>query len=558
MRASRRKIGRAVQEVLESRRLMASINVTDFGATPDDGRDDRQAVINAINSSRNGDTIVFSGGTFNFSDSINVPGNRTYKGIDGATLKGHSPSQGELIKMQSHNVTFTGLTLDGGGIFMDNPGSGRNSNVVIENNTIKINTTGQHRSGITFTSGLSHSRISNNYFTGYNGQFGIYGYNYDNLTINNNEFVNINAGMHIDAFGNCNNLLVAQNFLSGIRGMGLEFQTTGSATPGATNLVFQDNWFERPALSNEGWRNWNSFAYSLPLDKARNVTIRRNVLIAPERPPGDKGIRIGFEVGGDNTLVEDNYVVGTNHVLAANDGMGSQSVTAKNNKFMNYLQGPSITFPTPIRTLSLSNNGPNVQLSDVMEERIANSDKPGRTKELDPGDQGEEPVEEVPPSNNPDPDPVVKPDKNSTFLSDLSWEFARNDWGPVERDRYNGGDEENDGGRLSLDGKKYEKGLGVAADSTVAYKLNGKYSKFNVDIGLDDYADERGSVTFQIWIDGRKVYDSGLMTSETEAKQLSIKLNGAKWLRLVTTDGGNGGKSDHANWANARLTPKAD
>src|SRR5580765_2979151 len=70
-------------ESLETRQLMATINVTDFGAVANDGRDDRGAVLAAVNASRPGDTVRFSGGTFNISDAMNLPGDRTYKGENG-------------------------------------------------------------------------------------------------------------------------------------------------------------------------------------------------------------------------------------------------------------------------------------------------------------------------------------------------------------------------------------------------------------------------------------------------------------------------------------------
>ena len=39
---------------------------------------------------------------------------------------------------------------------------------------------------------------------------------------------------------------------------------------------------------------------------------------------------------------------------------------------------------------------------------------------------------------------------------------------------------------LILDGKKYEKGIGTHANSEIVYKLDGKYSRFLSDIGVDD------------------------------------------------------------------------
>jgi hypothetical protein len=394
LRAARKigkRLSRAVLLPLEDRVLFSTINVSNYGAIPNDGVNDLLAIQTALNASRAGDTILFSGGTFNLSNfslqqrnsngfGMIFPGDRTYLGQNGATLSG-SDSRGPLVYLQSYsgsshvptnNVTISHLNFVGGGIYIDSS-SGFNDHIVLDYNTFNLTTTnGDTRQGLTFTSGLSNARITNNYFTGYNGGFGIYGYNYNTLTIANNEFVNVQAGMHIDAFYNSGNLLVEQNYVTGAKGMGMEFQST------ATNLVFQDNWFEHPNLSSNFSTNNNSFAYSLILDKSSNIIIRRNVVIAPERPDG-VGCRVGFEAGGDNSLVEDNYVNGINNVLAINDAVGTCNVTVRNNQFMNYLEPARLSFPSsnPLRTWTNINNGPNTVLSATMRDRIARMAKPG-------------------------------------------------------------------------------------------------------------------------------------------------------------------------------------
>jgi len=69
------------------------------------------------------------------------------------------------------------------------------------------------------------------------------------------------------------------------------------------------------------------------------------------------GVRFDFEIGGDGTIVEDNYSVGGNHILAANDGLDTTSILAQNNLWLNYIQGAGG------RGLTLFNNGPDVQLT---------------------------------------------------------------------------------------------------------------------------------------------------------------------------------------------------
>ena len=62
-----------------------------------------------------------------------------------------------------------------------------------------------------------------------------------------------------------------------------------------------------------------------------------------------------------------------------------------------------------------------------------------------------------------------------------------------------------------------------------------------------------GSITFEVWVDGEKKFDSGLMTSKDVQKYVEVDINGAKELKLVVTDGGDNNHSDHATWADAKL-----
>ncbi|GII24986.1 NPCBM/NEW2 domain-containing protein [Planosporangium mesophilum] len=48
--------------------------------------------------------------------------------------------------------------------------------------------------------------------------------------------------------------------------------------------------------------------------------------------------------------------------------------------------------------------------------------------------------------------------------------------------------------------------------------------------------------------------DSGLLTTADPAAALSADVAGAGVVRLIVTDGGDGNNSDHADWADAKLT----
>jgi glucose/arabinose dehydrogenase len=143
--------------------------------------------------------------------------------------------------------------------------------------------------------------------------------------------------------------------------------------------------------------------------------------------------------------------------------------------------------------------------------------------------------------------------QNFVYLSDLNWTSATNGWGPVERDLANGDNGAGDGSPLQLNGVTYTKGLGVHASSDITYALNGAYTRFTADVGVDDGVGSSGSVIFQVFADGIQLYESGLMTGSTATRTLDVDLTGRQNLRLVVTGAGDGIDFDHASWADARL-----
>ena len=62
-----------------------------------------------------------------------------------------------------------------------------------------------------------------------------------------------------------------------------------------------------------------------------------------------------------------------------------------------------------------------------------------------------------------------------------------------------------------------------------------------------------GSITFEVYLDDEKVYESGVMNSKDAQKYVEVNLKDAKELKLVVTDSGNGNGSDHATWGDAKL-----
>jgi hypothetical protein len=110
-----------------------------------------------------------------------------------------------------------------------------------------------------------------------------------------------------------------------------------------------------------------------------------------------------------------------------------------------------------------------------------------------------------------------------------------------------------DGRAIMLQGVTYSKGLGVHAPSEIIFSLNGNYDQFISDVGVDDEEVNVGSVTFQVWADTVKVYDSGDLDANSAIKTVNISVVGVQKLKLIVTDAGDGTDFDHADWASARL-----
>ncbi len=112
--------------------------------------------------------------------------------------------------------------------------------------------------------------------------------------------------------------------------------------------------------------------------------------------------------------------------------------------------------------------------------------------------------------------------------------------GPVERDMSVGQKKANDGQVIKLDGVSYSSGLGVNATSSVSFNLNGDYLQFVSDIGIDDEVGDKGSVVFQVFGDGIKLFDSGKMTGSSPTQSIDIDVTGVNILKLVVTNAGDG------------------
>lgn len=144
--------------------------------------------------------------------------------------------------------------------------------------------------------------------------------------------------------------------------------------------------------------------------------------------------------------------------------------------------------------------------------------------------------------------------RGEAFLSDVAWSYAVNGYGPPELDASNGQQAAGDGGRLSLHGATYEKGVGVNGPALIRYRLGQACSRFQAEVGIDDETQGRGSVQFEVWADGVKLFESGVLTASSAPLPVDVDISGRTELRLFVGIGGDDFSYDHADWANARVT----
>src|SRR5688500_16221555 len=101
-------------EALETRRMLAQINVTAHGATPDDGADDTAAIQRVLtNISGPCDEVIFPAGVYDVKATLTFRhSNQTIKGLTGATLRWERLTNrlyGGVFYKDSSDITVTGL-----------------------------------------------------------------------------------------------------------------------------------------------------------------------------------------------------------------------------------------------------------------------------------------------------------------------------------------------------------------------------------------------------------------------------------------------------------------
>ena len=112
---------------------------------------------------------------------------------------------------------------------------------------------------------------------------------------------------------------------------------------------------------------------------------------------------------------------------------------------------------------------------------------------------------------------------------------------------------------IVLGGASYSQGLGVLANSSVSLTLGGQYSRYESTIGVDGTSITGSSVIFEVYGDGKLLYQSPTMNYASGAVAVDVNVAGVSKLTLeVLPAPGSTASSDNAVWADARLVSTAN
>lgn len=144
------------------------------------------------------------------------------------------------------------------------------------------------------------------------------------------------------------------------------------------------------------------------------------------------------------------------------------------------------------------------------------------------------------------------PPAGTAYLSGQPWLDASSGWEYPTRDASVA-----NAGPITMQGQTYPRGIGVASPSQADFFLGGQCSQLTATVGIDDIVNRvnssGGTASFQVYADGSKVYDSGVV-DRTATRQVNVSVAGAQVVSLVVGDGGDGTYNDRADWAGLQVS----
>ena len=109
------------------------------------------------------------------------------------------------------------------------------------------------------------------------------------------------------------------------------------------------------------------------------------------------------------------------------------------------------------------------------------------------------------------------------------------------------------GNPLTIDGIRYDKGIGTHAASRTRYALQGKFARFSAIVGIDDEEMCSDGVQVKLFADNQLIADSGPIQPRT-AHTFNVEINNAQDFLIQSYPLGNIG-CDHVDIALPTLYP---
>lgn len=134
------------------------------------------------------------------------------------------------------------------------------------------------------------------------------------------------------------------------------------------------------------------------------------------------------------------------------------------------------------------------------------------------------------------------------WLSELSPRAVKQGWGELRKDAAA------TGGPIRIADTFYLRGLGTHGPSRLVYDIPEGYEWFLAEVGVDHAAGGKGSIIAAVDLDGRKAYESPVLTGGGSATEVRVNVAGAQRMILRIESTEDGQRGDHANWALARFS----
>jgi len=113
------------------------------------------------------------------------------------------------------------------------------------------------------------------------------------------------------------------------------------------------------------------------------------------------------------------------------------------------------------------------------------------------------------------------------------------------------------GGKLTLKGRTFEKGLGTHSRCLLSFEPDEPYGLLAAVIGIDDATDGRGDCDFVVLGDAKEIFRQRVRGKDNP-REIKVDIRGVKRLTLAVEPGEDLDLADHADWCDARIIRTAE